>query len=120
MTPADRIELARDFLSQWETLTRQHCTAVEWLALKFSCTSQQALALYDAVMRTPAKAKPTTRAKRGYSRAFTPRGDSGKRYLLDEIPAGLWKDVKAKSKRTGVSVRAKLLQQLTAWVAEPD
>jgi hypothetical protein len=57
--------------------------------------------------------------KRGYSRAFTPRGDSGKRYLLDEIPAGLWKDVKAKSKRSGVSIRARLLAHLTAWVAEP-
>ena len=63
---------------------------------------------------------PSSRPKRGYSRAFTPRGDSGKKYLLDQIPAGLWTAVKAKSKRTGVSIRAQLLQQLTTWVAEAD
>jgi len=67
-------------------------------------------------MKTATKKAP----KRGYSRDFTPRGDTGKRYLLDEIPAGLWKDVKAKSKRTGISIRAKMLQHLAAWIAEPS
>lgn len=56
-------------------------------------------------------------AKRGYSKEFTPHGDSGKRYLLDQIPAGLWADVKAKCKREGVSVRALILRLLKEWVA---
>lgn len=55
-------------------------------------------------------------AKRGYSREFRPYGDTGKRYLLDQIPAGLWADVKAKAKREGVSLRALILQLLTRWV----
>jgi len=58
--------------------------------------------------------------KRGYSRQFTPRGDTGKRYMLDAIPAGLWTAVRAKSKRTGISIRATILQQLATWVAEPE
>jgi hypothetical protein len=55
-------------------------------------------------------------AKRGYSREFKPHGNSGKRYLLDKIPAGLWGDVKAKARREGISVRALLLGLLKAWV----
>ena len=55
--------------------------------------------------------------KRGYSRAFKVHGTSGKRYLLDSIPAGLWADVKAKAKREGVSLRALILKLLTDWVA---
>jgi hypothetical protein len=55
-------------------------------------------------------------AKRGYSRDFTPHGESGKRYLLDEIPAGLWAEVKAKAKREGVSLRALILRLLTEWL----
>lgn len=63
---------------------------------------------------------PTTIAgmtKRGYSREFKPHGDTGKRYLLDQIPAGLWRDVQAKAKREGLSIRALILQLLTKWVA---
>lgn len=56
--------------------------------------------------------------KRGYSRDFKPHGDSGKRYLLDSIPAGLWADVKAKCKRDGVSIRALILQLLKEWVGK--
>jgi len=56
--------------------------------------------------------------KRGYSRAFTPRTETYGRYLLDKIPAQLWRDVKAKAKRDGVSVRAVLLTALTDWLAE--
>jgi hypothetical protein len=112
----ERVELARQFLEQWKTIGRKHGTAVEWLQLKFSCSSRQALALYDAaVMAEPTKSGPP---ERGYSRAFTARGNTGKKYLLDDIPAGLWRDVKAKSKRTGVSIRAKVLSDLTAWVAQ--
>ena len=55
-------------------------------------------------------------AKRGYSREFKPHGDSGKRYLLDSIPAGLWTSVKNKCKRDGVSIRAQILRLLTDWV----
>ena len=55
--------------------------------------------------------------KRGYSKAFKPHGDSGKRYLLDAIPAGLWRDVQAKAKREGVSIRALILKLLTDWLS---
>lgn len=57
-------------------------------------------------------------AKRGYSREFKPHGDTGKRYLLDEIPAGLWADVRAKAKREGVSIRALILKLLERWLQE--
>ena len=53
--------------------------------------------------------------KRGYSRDFKPHGNTGKRYLLDDIPAGLWTDVKAKAKRDGISIRALILSLLTKW-----
>lgn len=64
-------------------------------------------------------AKIAGMAKRGYSRDFTPHGTSGKRYLLDDIPAGLWSEVKARSKREGISVRALILNLLTQWLASP-
>jgi hypothetical protein len=54
--------------------------------------------------------------KRGYSKAFTPRSNKYGRYLLDLIPATLWRDVKAKAKREGTSVRALILGLLTEWV----
>ena len=54
--------------------------------------------------------------KRGYSKDFKPHGDTGKRYLLDQIPAGLWARVREKAKREGVSLRALILQLLTEWV----
>ena len=56
--------------------------------------------------------------KRGYSKEFRPHGESGKRYLLDEIPAGLWRDVKQKARREGISLRALILKLLTRWVRE--
>jgi hypothetical protein len=55
-------------------------------------------------------------AKRGYSRDFKPHGDTGKRYLLDNIPAGLWTAVQAKAKREGVSMRALILRLLKDWL----
>ena len=57
--------------------------------------------------------------KRGYSKDFKPHGDSGKRYLLDQIPAGLWARVREKAKREGVSLRALILQLLTEWLEKP-
>lgn len=56
------------------------------------------------------------KVRRGYSREFRPHGDTGKRYLLDEIPAGLWSDVKAKAKKEGVSIRALILKLLSEWL----
>ena len=58
----------------------------------------------------------TTGRKRGYSRDFRPKAGTGKRYMLDAIPAGLWNDVRTKAKREGVSVRALILSQLRTWV----
>lgn len=55
-------------------------------------------------------------AKRGYSKEFKPHGETGKRYLLDGIPAGLWRDVRDKAKREGVSLRALILRLLKDWV----
>jgi hypothetical protein len=54
--------------------------------------------------------------KRGYSKDFTPHGQTGKRYLLDDIPAGLWSQVREKARRDGVSLRALILQLLTDWL----
>jgi hypothetical protein len=61
----------------------------------------------------------TTKPKRGYSREFTPHGNTGarRRYLLDAIPAGLWAASTAKAKRDGISMRALLLHLLTRWLA---
>lgn len=56
--------------------------------------------------------------KRGYSREFKPHGDTGKRYLLDEIPAGLWARVREKARREGVSMRALILGLLKEWVEQ--
>ena len=53
---------------------------------------------------------------RGYSRAFTPKSGRSARYLLDKIPAPLWRQVKAKAKREGISIRALLLEGLTEWI----
>ena len=59
--------------------------------------------------------------KRGYSKAFRPATDSYGRYLLDKIPATLWRKVRARSKQEGVSVRAYLLTRMTEWVRdEPE
>lgn len=55
-------------------------------------------------------------SKRGYSKDFKPHGDTGKRYLLDQIPAGLWARVRAKAKQEGVSLRALILRLLTEWL----
>ena len=53
--------------------------------------------------------------KRGYSKAFRPHGQTGKRYLLDDIPAGLWQRVRDKATREGISLRALILNLLTEW-----
>lgn len=67
------------------------------------------------LMRAAAKLGSMTQ-KRGYSKDFTPRGKTGKRYLLDSIPAGLWTAVREKCKREGVSIRALILKLLKDWI----
>jgi hypothetical protein len=54
--------------------------------------------------------------KRGYSRDFKPHGDTGRRYLLDKIPAGLWTAANAKAKREGESMRGLILRLLKEWL----
>lgn len=54
--------------------------------------------------------------KRGYSKEFKPHGETGKRYLLDQIPAGLWTRVRTKARQEGVSLRALILKLLTQWL----
>jgi len=58
--------------------------------------------------------------KRGYSRDFTPSSANHGRYLLDKIPADLWRHVRAKATRDGVSVRALILLLLTDWLAADE
>jgi hypothetical protein len=55
------------------------------------------------------------RVKRGYSRAFKAHGTSGRRYLLDDIPAGFWAEVRAKAKKDGYSIRGAILTLLKGW-----
>ena len=59
-----------------------------------------------------------TAKKRGYSREFTPAPQGHARYLLDKIPAPLWKQARAKAKREGVSMRALILRLLQQWLGE--
>jgi hypothetical protein len=56
------------------------------------------------------------KTKRGYSREFKPHGQTGKRYMLDEIPAGMWTAVREKAKQEGVSLRALILGLLKEWL----
>jgi hypothetical protein len=56
--------------------------------------------------------------KQPYSIDF-PEGRNPKRYLLDGIPAELWRDVRTRCKREGLSLRALLLHLLRRWLATP-
>jgi len=60
---------------------------------------------------------PTSRAKRGYSRKFTPSRHGHRRYLLDKIPVKLWDDAKREARRQGLSMRALLLVLLDGWLS---
>jgi hypothetical protein len=75
-------------------------------------TERREMTIADAFAHLPRQ--PRQRRKRGYSTAFRPRG-KGKRYLLDAIPSTLWRDVRAKAQREGVSIRALLLSLLEDW-----
>lgn len=59
-----------------------------------------------------------TAKKRGYSYKFTPRSEDYGRYLLDRIPAALWRHARAKAKREGISMRQVLLENLQQWTQE--
>jgi hypothetical protein len=54
--------------------------------------------------------------KRGYSREFTPASEKHGRYLLDKIPAEMWRRARQKAKREGVSMRALILGLLRQWL----
>lgn len=56
--------------------------------------------------------------KRGYSRAFTPKGE-GRSISLQRIPTPLFLAVRDKARREGVSVRAVLLQALATYAEQP-
>jgi hypothetical protein len=53
--------------------------------------------------------------KRGYSDEF-PTGGKTHRYMLDFIPAALWRQVRAKAKRDGISLRTLILRLLSDWL----
>lgn len=79
-------------------------------------TAHAVEALLDLQERARKLARMTK--KRGYTYEFTPKSEKHGRYLLDKVPADLWRRVKAKSKRDGISIRAYLLGCLTRWVDE--
>lgn len=97
--------------------------AVQQIRMAAGSTSRNDLAaLHGVSVREIARIQrgypPGMAKKRGYSREFKPHGDTGKRYLLDKIPAGLWSEVRAKAKRDGVSLRAQILKLLEQWIKE--
>lgn len=54
--------------------------------------------------------------KRGYSRSTTKKPRRRVQYLLDWVDPALMREVQKKSKRTGISVRSKLMATLRRWV----
>jgi hypothetical protein len=56
------------------------------------------------------------RRKRGYSQEFRAHGQSGKRYLLDGIPAGFWAQVRKQAAADGLSLRGLILGLLRDWL----
>jgi hypothetical protein len=60
-----------------------------------------------------------TKRTRGYSRDFEIAGRDSRRYLLDKIPAGLWRSVRAKAKAEGRSIRNILLTACAEYLDAP-
>lgn len=58
------------------------------------------------------------RRKRGYSQEFRAHGQTGKRYLIDGIPAGFWANVRKQAAADGLSVRGLILGLLREWLAK--
>jgi predicted HicB family RNase H-like nuclease len=59
------------------------------------------------------------KAKRSYSREFTPKirtPESRRTITVDWVPPMLYEAVKAKAHRDGVSLRTLILRLLTEWV----
>jgi hypothetical protein len=56
-----------------------------------------------------------TKKPRGYSRDFPVPGKR-RRYMLTDIPAQFWVEVRAKAKRDRVSLRGLILGQLKTWL----
>lgn len=56
--------------------------------------------------------------KRGYSRDFTPRTERRVQIVIDRVPPTLKDAIAAKAKREGVSIRALVLNWLSAWVKQ--
>lgn len=54
--------------------------------------------------------------KRGYSREFTPRSERRIKIEIDRVPPTLAAALRAKAKRTGVSLRALTLRLWKAWI----
>jgi len=61
-------------------------------------------------------AKKATKRTRSYSRDF-PIGDKPGRYLI-EVPAPLWRKVKARAKREGTAIRSVMIAGLLAYTQE--
>jgi hypothetical protein len=59
------------------------------------------------------------KAKRGYSREFTPQTERRVRFEVDRIPPTLFDAVKAKARREGVSLRALTLRLWKEWASRP-
>jgi hypothetical protein len=56
------------------------------------------------------------KAKRAYSREFTPQTERRVQFLIDRVPPTLLAAVKAKAKRDGVSLRTLTLRLWTEWL----
>jgi hypothetical protein len=56
------------------------------------------------------------RQKRGYSKEFRAHGNTGKQYLLSEIPAGFWAAVRKQVAADGLSLRGLILTLLRDWL----
>jgi hypothetical protein len=58
------------------------------------------------------------REKREYSTAYTPKGPERHQLTFDRVPGPLYRRIKGKAKREGVSLRALVLTFLDEWSSE--
>jgi len=58
-------------------------------------------------------------AKRGYSRAFTPKTARRLTLMADKVPAKLHEAVAARAKREGRSIRTVILSLVEQWLKSP-
>lgn len=57
--------------------------------------------------------------KRSYSKDFRPRGATRHQFTIDRVPVTLFRRIRAKAKREGVSIRAMVLNFLDEWSKPP-